>query len=352
MKNILFLDGVSPYKYDFNIIKTKGIGASEGYLLYLAEQLVQENNNVVISQKHYQVGEENTQKGVVFLPFNTELIKEYGEYDTIIIQRHPYLIHEVKRIFPKSKIIVWLHDFFEGSVYAQMNKEELKEFFTLATFVCVSNWHRNNFYINLKLRGIKYSEINITYNHFFIPEPEIKNKLPYDKNKLCFFSAGHKGFDFTLKTFKQLHQINPDFRLYIANPTYDQSYKVEQSENSPVINLDNLTRNDVCNHLQSSLCALHLNKIYPETFGCVNAEANLMGTPVLCYDLGATKEVLDFPYYNKQFIKSNEYRHDPDNILTIIETILYWHEVHRPIISLNNNIDKRKILKRWIEIIS
>ena len=108
--------------------------------------------------------------------------------------------------------------------------------------------------------------------------------------------------EFTLGIYEHLIRYNPKFKLYIGNPTYDQNYEFENSKDV-VINLGNITRDEVCNHLQSSLCALHLNRDYPETFGCVNAEANLMKTPVLCYDIGASKEILYSPFTNHHLAK-------------------------------------------------
>ena len=171
--------------------------------------------------------------------------------------------------------------------------------------------------------------------------------IDYDKNKLCFFSAGHKGLEFTLRIFEHLHKINPKFILYVGNPTYDQ--KNEFKNNEGIINLNNQTRDQVLWNMKGSLATLHLNKEYPETFGCVNAESNLVGTPVLCYDLGATKEVLFDA--DKQLIKPNPYRVDLHDLTTITETIFSWYNGNRPEVKLNPLFDKQKITKKWIDLI-
>ena len=39
MKKILFFDAVAPYEYNFSILENKGLGASESYLLSVADKL-------------------------------------------------------------------------------------------------------------------------------------------------------------------------------------------------------------------------------------------------------------------------------------------------------------------------
>jgi len=38
-KKILFFDAVAPYEYNFDILNKKGLGASESYLLAVANEL-------------------------------------------------------------------------------------------------------------------------------------------------------------------------------------------------------------------------------------------------------------------------------------------------------------------------
>jgi len=342
MKKILFIDRVAPYFYDYSLLNSKGIGASESYMLYLCEELINDYDITISQGKRQTIISENN---ITFIPSGYSYLE--SDYDIIIFQRVPYGLREIKEKYPKAKLLVWLHDFFESSFWAKMSNEELQFISDNVKFICVSDWQKENYKINLDLRKIK--NYNIDYNHFFIPYPKLTKEIPFDKNKLCFFSAGHKGLEFTLKVFEHLYNINNDFKLYIGNPTYDQNYSFKNCKDA-VINLNNITRNEVCTHLKSSLCALHLNNEYPETFGCVNAEANLMNTPVLTYDLGATKEVLYSPFTTKQIINPNQYRVDLNNLIHITETIFKWRN-NTPTIFINPILNKEKILKKWKEII-
>ena len=333
MKKILFFDSIAPYEYNFDILENKGLGASESYLLSVAKELKKYCDIDITAQyNRYNY----TQKDIVFKKLDEKSLGK--NYDTIIIQRDPTNLMYLKKLYPDAKFIIWLHDFFESSIWAKIPPEGLQDIVDNSKLICVSNWHKKNFEINLNLRKIK--NINIDYNHFFVDMPKIPKNLKVDKYKLSFMSAGHKGLEFTLRIFENLYKINNKFRLYIANPTYDQEYNFENTKNS-VINLGNITRNEVCRHLKESLCALHLNNVYPETFGCVNAEANLMNTPVLAYNLGATSEILDKPFLTNQIIEPYFYRVDLHDITHITETILKW-QIKRPEIKLNPILKKKK----------
>jgi len=101
--------------------------------------------------------------------------------------------------------------------------------------------------------------------------------------------------------------------------------------------------------MKGSLATLHLNKNYPETFGCVNAESNMVGTPVLAYDLGATKEILFDA--DKQLVNPNPYRVDLNEVTAITETILTWYKGDRPVVKLNPLFNKQIITEKWIDLI-
>ena len=341
-KKILFFDAVAPYEYNFDILNKKGLGASESYLLAVANEL-KKNFDVDIAGS--KVKYNYTQNDIVFKQLSLDALDD--NYNTIIIQRNPNNLKVLKNKYPKAKFIIWLHDFYESSIWASISNHDLQYIIDNAQLICVSNWHKQNYLINFKYRKIKNPKVD--FIHFFIEDKKKIAELPidYDKNKLCFFSAGHKGLEFTLGIYEHLVRYNPKFKLYIGNPTYDQKNDFKKNDN--IVNLKNQTRDQVLWHMKGSLATLHLNKDYPETFGCVNAESNMVGTPVCCYDLGATKEILYEP--EKQIIQTNPYRVDKHDIVHIIEKIFSWYNGARPEVKLNPLFDKQKITKKWIDLI-
>ena len=342
-KKLLFFDAVAPYEYNFDILEKKGLGASESYLLSVANELKKHFDiDIATANVRYNY----SQNDIVFKKLDLKELD--NKYDTIIIQRNPQNLKILKNKYPKAKFIIWLHDFFESSIWGSLPNHDLQYICENTTLLCVSDWHRHNFSTNLKLR--KIVDYTIKYIHFFIEDKKEISKLPidYDKNKLCFFSASHKGLEFTLRIFEHLYNINNKFKLYVGNPTYDQKNNFENN-NGSIINLHNQTRNQVLWHMKGSLATIHLNKDYPETFGCVNAESNLVGTPVLCYDIGATREVLFNP--EKQLVNPNPFRVDLNDLATITETIFEWHNGKRPKVRLNPILNKQKITKKWIDLL-
>ena len=341
-KKILFFDAVAPYEYNFDILNKKGLGASESYLLAVANEL-KKNFDVDIAGS--KVRYNYTQNDIVFKQLSLDALDD--NYNTIIIQRNPNNLKVLKNKYPKAKFIIWLHDFYESSIWASISNHDLQYIIDNAQLICVSNWHKQNYLINFKYRKIKNPKVD--FIHFFIEDKKNIAELPidYDKNKLCFFSAGHKGLEFTLGIYEHLVRYNPNFKLYIGNPTYDQKNDFKKNDN--IVNLKNQTRDQVLWHMKGSLATLHLNKDYPETFGCVNAESNMVGTPVCCYDLGATKEILYEP--EKQIIQTNPYRVDKHDIVHIVEKIFSWYNGARPEVKLNPLFNKQKITKKWIDLI-
>mgnify|MGYP003681295977 CR=1 FL=1 len=63
IKKILFFDAVAPYEYNFDILNKKGLGASESYLLAVANEL-KKNFDVDISTASVRYN--YTQNDIVF----------------------------------------------------------------------------------------------------------------------------------------------------------------------------------------------------------------------------------------------------------------------------------------------
>ena len=335
-KKILFFDTVAPYEYNFDIINKSGLGASESYLLSLANEL---KKNFDVDIAGVKTNSNYIQNDIRFR--HTSKLED--NYDTIIIQRKPEYLRALKFKYPNAKFIIWLHDLYERSPWPYIPNDELQYIVDNSQIICVSDWQKQEYLSNFESKRIK--NINIDFIHFFIDdENDVSNSpIDYDKNKLSFFSGGHKGLRFTLQTFEYLLKINPKFKLYIGNPAHSDVHLVENEINKfpkvdAIVYLKNQTRNQVLSHLKESLATLHLNKEYPETFGCVNAESNMVGTPVCCYDLGATKEILYKP--EEQIIESNP-----------TTKVLRWYDGLRPKVKLNPIFDKSVIIKKWLSIL-
>ena len=157
-KTIFIVDTVCPKFYDLETLENEGMGASESYLLY----------NIIALAKDYGVNNflflffQDTREEIKEYNFGTNTIKllplrdiiEYEDYNprTIIVQRDPQLFTKYfTKVYPKSNLILYCHDFYEGGNLQNLTNENIKELLdTGVKFICVSKWHVHNIKENLK----------------------------------------------------------------------------------------------------------------------------------------------------------------------------------------------------------
>ena len=355
-KTIYIIDPVCPKFYDLETLENEGMGASESYLLYntiaLCKNTDIKNYQFLFFQdtreeiKDYKYDTNN----IKFLPLSELINNEDLDPKSIILQRDPRLLEYLYRIYPKTNLILYNHDFYEGGNLQNLSNDNITRILeTGVKFVCVSKWHVNNIKENLKLRNINIK--NIDYNYFFFetlyPNEENVATHKRDPYKLCYFSGHHKGLAKALTIFKKLREIDSKFKLIIGSPSYS-TFEIENLENSGIELKYNLPRQKVSEEMNTSLCLLHPNDEYPETFGCVNMEANMLGIPVLCYPYGATEEILEDP---RQFIYPNPNLFDPQDLRECINKILSWNKNPIEITSFNGKINKSNILRKWMRLL-
>ena len=353
MKQVLFLDFSNPEPYSFYSLSQKGSGASESYLLYTANALVQYLNcKVFVIQQRLDT---------IF--YNNLSILPYGELenpnyhnpkdiDVVVVQRNPNLISFVKKTYPNAKIILWLHDFYESTPFPELTNKYILEEVLLdnVLIVCQSEWAKKNMSYKFEQRGLPVD--NITYNYFYVhADPyEFKkitySKTKYNKNQLCFFSAKHKGLEQAINVFKLIKSHWSDMVLVVGNPAYVELDL--SSVKNDVEYVGEIPRSKVLEYLNQSLTCLHLNMNYPETFGCVNAEANMVHTPVITYKVGATSEVLTDV---DQFININPFEFENTGIQDVLNKIQRWRNGERPKVELNQLFTIKKWKERWKKIL-
>ena len=96
VKKLLFFDAIAPYEYNFDILEKKGLGASESYLLSVANEL-KRLFDIDISKANVRYN--YSQNDIVFKKLD---IKELDkDYDTIIIQRNPQNLKILQKHYPK-----------------------------------------------------------------------------------------------------------------------------------------------------------------------------------------------------------------------------------------------------------
>lgn len=319
--NILFVDGTCPKPYDPNSLATEGMGGTEATVIRVAEGLGQRGSsfNSCVEQHN------RTANRSFWAHYYTPELCD--DTDVVVSLRYPALIPLMQARFPNARHLLWLHDLAIPEYCKLML--ECNNF----EAICVSNFHRSQVLDMLRQQGYRNNfPIHVLYNP--IDDGLIPDNTPYDKNKLLWTASPHKGLDYGLGIFGELLKLNPDFRLYVANPGY-LSGTPETHPN--IIALGPVPHAKVIAHLRSSLCLFYPNTVFPETFGLVLAESEAVGTPVLCNHMGAASEVTYHP---------NEVL-DCRNVQAVIERVMDWHSGERPKVRCQQKFRLSNVIRAW-----
>lgn len=287
---LLFVDPCCPKPYDPLVLAHEPLGGTEATVIRVGEGIARREGVEWVTVKQHNRSEylaSCATRGPFYCPFGSS----HDRPTHVIVLRAPQMLRLARQQFPNAKLYLWCHDIFGGPGWAE-GFQAIAD--TQATPVVVSDWHKNQMYDAMRQLGVNVA----------IPSKRIYNPVddalqpdgtPVDPNKLVFFSSPHKGLDHTLKVFERFQDFPElaDMKLYVANPGYFKDQETEGLRN--VINLGALPHSEVIRHVRSAVAVLHLNSVFPETFGLVHAEANAVGTPFLTSRMGAVPETVDHP---------------------------------------------------------
>ncbi len=326
-KRVLFVDPCCPKPYTFSSIATEPMGGTEATVARVASGLKANGHDVRVMQHN------RTTVDGIFEPFST--LTDW-EPHSVVVLRVPSVLREARVRFPLAKTFLWAHDLFGGDG-PQLNAwfQIIKD--TDSSVVVVSDFHRLN--MTEAMRSVGQSGIrSVRIYNPVVPGIPVSDTV--DLNKVCFFSSPHKGFDLTLKCFAQFQNFPDlkDVKLHVCNPGY---YPNASTDNGMVVNHGALPHPKVMEVVADSLCVLHLNNVFPETFGIVHGEANALRVPVLTSRMGANLEVLDHP---QELIDVTDFK-------AVIERVRAWKSHGRPKVRANAAFFISKIFKEWEAIL-
>lgn len=327
--NILIVDPTCPKPYDSESLKTTPMGGTEATVIRVANALAALGLPVTVKQ-HNRKGV--TKDVVTYVPFGHETERPTH----VIVLRAPLALLTARKQFPNAKIYLWCHDLFGGDGWDRGFQAIID---TNTIPVVVSDFHRMQMYEAMRSINFKGSiPCRKVYNP--IAEDLRPDGTPVDPDKLVFFSSPHKGLARTLEVvqrFKDFPELK-DTKLYIANPGYIPDFPLDGLSN--VVNLGPLTHPEVIQHVRSSLAVLHLNNVFPETFGLVHIEANAVGTPFLSSRIGATPELCDHP---AELI-------DVMDNKAVIDRLISWKTRGRPKVRGYAGFRMSAIIKEWLDV--
>lgn len=332
---ILFIDPVCPKPYDPFVLANEPLGGTEATVIRVAEGMGARGLQVQVIQHNRETGCSTHNDSVYYAPFGTA-----GSFNPthVIVLRAPQALRQARKQFPSAKLYFWAHDIFAGPGWVEGFQAMVD---TQAVPIVVSEWHRSQMYDAMKQLGVGVSiPCRRIYNP--IDDTLVPDATPVDVNKLVFFSSPHKGLDNTLKIFERFQDFEElrDMKLHIANPGYFKDAETKDLRN--VVNLGAISHESVISHVRSALAVLHLNAVFPETFGLVHAEANAVGTPFLSSRLGAVPETADHPGELIDVI-------DPK---AVIERVRQWKVYGRPKVRGTPHFRLTRVLSDWLSFLA
>lgn len=310
-----------------------GGGASE-FLFYLTIKSLSRHFNIVVYNRGSTCKIDNIEYR--FLPDNMN--PDIDNNSVVIVQRNFNVLIDLHKNNPSNKYILWSHDYLHdkfNNLSGNYNPSEINNYFSKYNIkiVSVSHFHKNNILERLP-------NVNVTpiYNALF-PEYFIKDSnINYDKNTIIFASNWGKGLDKVLNIGKHYYNRNKEFKLILIKPKYcdwePELHKYPFIEKRGCIE----NKKEYCKILQSCLCVFSTS--YPETFGCVFAEALHLGVPVM----GDNSIQAGFhEIIPKEFMCNFN---NPNEVINKIENL----RTNRPNVTLDNKFYDESVINEWIKL--
>lgn len=328
MYHVLFVDPVCPRPYDGLTLQTLPQGGTESSVTRVAEALAARGHQVAVAQHNRPCRAKVNQVDYALLGTRQAFRPTH-----VVVLRDTSLLDELSRQWPGARQYVWYTDFPEAG--ETFDRDAAAHVRNRATVITLSQWHRQAW--ERMYAGRHGDPVEVERIYLPIPDDLEPNDTPVDPDKFVYFSSPHKGLRDTVRLFSRLGDypgLN-GVRLHVANP----GYRVNGvgPADGRVVDLGPLPWNRVIREVRSAFLVLHYNRVYPETFGLVHAEANAVGTPWISGPLGANPEVCAHP----------DEMVDVEDPCAVIERILRWRSAGRPTVRGNAAFRISRIVAEW-----
>ena len=343
MRTVYFVDVKCKRPYTFETMAEKAIGGTESTLLRVADRLA-DNYQVYLVQACRKV-DDIRESGMSYIGMQTAIrLAAERPPGHVILSRKIKLLKQMATDFPSAKHYLWIQD-LPVSKYCRYRQDLVKYDVEL---VCNSNWQRGvaEGYLS---PGCWYQRLFHPFSRrqpvgvstiYNVINPAIKYEpVEIDEDKLVFFSAPRKGLKEVLACFRDVIRARPQTKLYIANPGYE-AMDPEWIDHPNLVNLGSLSNADVIRHVREAFCVFYPQAVLPETFGVIYAEANTVGTPVLCYDIGAASEILS--NHDQVMAVSEE---------NVTEKLMGWYKNGRPQVRGKPDYLLDNVVEKWVDML-
>lgn len=323
------------------MLATQGLGGTEATVVRVASALSDAHEVVVV--QHNRNTEWKSDNKLRFIPW-MELEKVLPDADHIIFVQKAQDLGRLRRL-SRGRLWLWLHNYVQDEVPLYWQDH----FRYRLGIICVSRAHAKHTF--QYIHGQSHSWLTsawalrggLLYQHNPL-KPGLNSNInaSYDSHKLTFFSSPYKGIEQVLAHFRKLHEIEPRFRLYVADPGYIKNFDKSELNHSGIVQLGSLPQSEVLQHVRESLCVFYPQTKRAETFGLVYAEANAVGTPVLAHDFGSAREVLS--PQNPPI--------DANNSEEVQRRVFDWQAGRRPIVVGDPRFELENIKNCWLRFLA
>jgi glycosyltransferase involved in cell wall biosynthesis len=328
---VVFLDISCPAPYDAETLKTRPQGGTESTVTRVAERLAEHGYDAIVAQHN------RTDLGVGKATYCSFEALEGMRFtpEVVVGLRTTRLIPFIENNYRTARRFLWMHDL---NVHELIKDYPLIEN-TQIKILGVSRYHKQQISSALlsQVGDVRGVTVGMVYNPIDDElTPHTGRVIP---KQLIFNSSPNKGLQQTLYLFERLRSIDPEYTLAVANPGYLPDM---QGLPEGAFSLGNLPHPEMLKHVAESALLFHMNKVFPETFGLVYAEASAVGTPSLTSRVGAVHEVLGPDKY--QYVDVTDER-------AVIERV-QLRTANRPTPIAKPEFRMSKVIEDWKGIIN
>lgn len=311
---IIFVDS-GPLSYDGSSLVNYYLGGTEGSMIYLAEELVKKNHEVIIVNGTVNSTEYNNVK---YVPRETYYLNEEWwkaqDADAIVSLTGPFYSNFWKKWCPKAKVFVWVHLSTEQPATADLG--DPNKISHVDMVVGVSEWHYKNLKEGHKIEKLTYvkNAINDNFKNLFTSAEELRQAK--SKPKACYTSAPYRGLELLAHSIP-LYAKRMEFDIFSSMKLYQNEDSIDfeklylYCKSFVGVNYRGiLPQKDLAKELRSSSFFTY-PCIMEETFCLSLLESMAAGCKPIVTDIGALEStakgkasVVHFSGANKAFIAS------------------------------------------------
>lgn len=314
--DVVFFDNTANKYYDRMTLEKQPLGGSEASVVRVAEGLASLGLKVCVMQGNCNKFEPVMGQHCFFMHAEDLNKVSCKHYIQIRVNSNPQL-------FPKAKHYLWLHDVTQKSEHPQDNSLRV---------VAVSHWHKQNI-----LDNTDYTDIKVIYNP--VPEELYNMRQVTNPKMLVWMSSPHKGLDKALQLFKTIHEKDPSMQFHVFNPGYIGMDNITVASQPGIVLYGPQACRTVWNVVGKANAVFYPTD-WKETFGCIAAEANAMGVPVLTRRLAALAESVSSP---EQFAETDQ---------EFIEKALAWADGQRPAVKGQEEFKFNQVILEWVKYLA